>query len=139
VTLLNARRVLRSAEAERKRLSLNELLRRADRSWHGVKPGHPDWSHDSHSIALSEEIADEDLVLHIIVNAFWEPLDFELPVLDGRGDPWRRWIDTSLPSPEDIVPWPKSPAVAGHRYRVEARTVAVLFAETSGRPEGAPR
>ncbi len=38
------------------------------------------------------------------MNAFWEPLDFELPNPPDR-EPWRRWIDTSLDSPDDIISW----------------------------------
>ena len=46
----------------------------------------------------------DGLGLHLIMNAYWEPLDFELPHEADR-EPWRRWIDTSLDSPDDIVPW----------------------------------
>ena len=45
VTLLNARRRLRSTEIERQRISLNRLLRGANLTWHGVKVGQPDWAH----------------------------------------------------------------------------------------------
>jgi isoamylase len=37
------------------------------------------------------------------MNAYWERLDFELPRLDVDCVPWRRWIDTALESPNDIV------------------------------------
>ena len=66
---------------------------------------------------------------YLILNAYWEPLDFELPsVNSGDRDSWRRWIDTSLDSPHDIVPWQTAPSVPGHTYRAEARSVVVLFA-----------
>ena len=78
------------------------------------------------------EIRQEKLLLHLILNAFWEPLDFELPPLDkGDGNPWRRWIDTAQDTPDDIVPWEKAPAVPGRTYRAEARSVVVLY--THGR------
>ena len=38
-------------------------------------------------------------------NAYWEPLDFELPVLGAGADPWCRWIDTALDPPNDICDW----------------------------------
>ena len=41
-----------------------------------------------------------------------EPLDFELPKM-GAGAPWRRWIDTALDSPNDIVPWQTTQAIFG--------------------------
>ena len=42
-------------------------------------------------------------------------------------DPWHRWIDTALESPLDIVEWQKAPAISGDKYRVEARSVVMLF------------
>ena len=56
VTLLNARRVLRDPEPERRRVSLNQLLRGVNLAWHGVKLNQPDWSESSHSIAFTVEI-----------------------------------------------------------------------------------
>ena len=35
----------------------------------------------SHSFAISGELKNERLFAHIMFNAYWEPLDFELPVL----------------------------------------------------------
>jgi isoamylase len=127
VTLLIARRLLRDAEHERRRLSLNQMLRRAKISWHGVKLNQPDWSASSLAVAFTAEIPKEAFLFHLILNAFWEPLDFELP--DSRqGNPWRRWIDTALDSPNDIVEWQSSPEIAGTIYRAELRSVVVLFA-----------
>ncbi len=92
VQLLSARRLKRDAERERQRVSLNEMIRQAGCTWHGVKLGQPDWSDCSHSVAFSAVLEKEKLLMHVVVNAYWEALDFELPPLgDGRG-PWRRWI-----------------------------------------------
>ena len=64
----------------------------------------------------------------MILNAYWEALDFELPH-DGTDDQaWRRWIDTSLQSPEDIVAWRDAPSVEGGLYHSGPRSVVVLFA-----------
>jgi glycogen operon protein len=64
------------------------------------------------------------------MNAYWEPLEFELPPLDeAKGNPWRRWIDTALDSPRDIVPWQEAVSVYGQTYRAEARSIVVLFAD----------
>ena len=130
VTLLAARRLLRSVEPERQRESLSQLLRMAKKAWHGVKLNQPDWSPWSHSVALTAEVWRDKLLFHLILNAYWEPLDFELPPLDQEYGPlWRRWIDTSLDSPNDIVQWQVAPAVPGSTYRVEAHSVVVLFAD----------
>ncbi len=130
VTLLNARRILRAVEHERQRVSLNQLIQQARKTWHGVRLGQPDWSHDSHTIALEAEIRQEKLRVYLILNAYWEPLTFELPPVDvGVTGSWRRWIDTSLESPQDIVPWEMAPSLSGSSYEAAARTVVVLFTQ----------
>ncbi|HEY7116734.1 MAG TPA: hypothetical protein VH475_09120 [Tepidisphaeraceae bacterium] len=40
----------------------------------------------------------------------------------------RRWIDTFLDAPNDIVDWREAVAITGTTYRAEARSVALLFA-----------
>ncbi|HSF22790.1 MAG TPA: glycogen debranching protein GlgX, partial [Blastocatellia bacterium] len=139
VTLLNARRVLRDDDVERQRVSLNRLLREANKAWHGVKLGQPDWRDCSHSLALTAEIRRQELLVHLMLNAYWEPLEFELPpVRSGVNQPWRRWIDTSLESPEDISPRQASPPVPDHKYVVGARSVVVLYAELNSEINPAP-
>jgi glycogen operon protein len=97
-------------------------------AWHGVKLDQPDWSECSHSIAFTVEIRREKLLFHVILNAYWQPLDFELSRLDSpRENPWRRWIDTGLDSPHDIVEWETAEPVPGYVYWAAARSVVVLF------------
>jgi glycogen operon protein len=131
VTLLNSRRLLRDAEYERRRVSLNQLLGQAKTAWHGVKLNRPDWSPSSRSVAFTAEISREKLLIHLILNAYWEALDFELPPAGNGGEStWRRWIDTALDSPNDIVEWQSSASITGTSYRAEPRSVVVLFAGT---------
>jgi glycogen operon protein len=128
VSLLNARRLLRDVEHERQRMSLTQLIHRANKAWHGIKLHQPDWSPHSHSIAFTIELRNERLLTHFILNAYWEPLEFELPpVNNGAADVWYRWIDTALDSPHDIVPWETAPMIPGYTYRAEARSVVVLY------------
>jgi isoamylase len=127
--LLIARRRRRDPDAEQHRLSLNQLLARALKTWHGVKIGQPDWSSTSHSIALSAHLPNENVITHLILNAYWEPLEFELP--EGNHGPWKRWIDTTLDSPNDIVPWGDSTSVPGFKYVAGPRSVVVLHTEVS--------
>ncbi|HEX4570865.1 MAG TPA: glycogen debranching enzyme, partial [Dongiaceae bacterium] len=133
VTLLNAQRVLRGRTFERRRMSLNQLIRRASKAWHGVKLGQPDWSRDSHSLAF-EASGPMGLHIYAILNAYWEPLEFELPPVgaDGAG-PWHRWIDTSLDSPQDILPVAVAPGLSDHSYRAGGRSVVILFRDTAKR------
>jgi glycogen operon protein len=124
--LLIERRVERTFEHERQRISLTTMLEQATKAWHGVKLFQPDWGDHSHSVALGAELRREGLRFHLILNAYWEALDFELPGLEN-GKSWRRWIDTALDSPQDIVSWQTAPAVSGNTYRAEARSVVMLF------------
>jgi len=134
-TLLNSRRLLRALDQGQQSPSLNETLRDADKAWHGVKLWQPDWSNSSHSLAFSAEAPNKKLRVHLLLNAYWEPLEFELPPTGGEsGGPWLRWIDTTLDSPGDIVDWEKAPMVPGGTYRAGPRSVVVLFAR---KPDGA--
>ena len=78
-------------------------------------------------MALGAELRQEGLRFHLILNAYWEPLDFELPRLES-GD--RGGAGSTRPSirPDDIVPWQAAPAVPGDTYRARARSVVMLFA-----------
>ena len=132
VKLLAARRALRKMDSECPRRSLNQLLRGASKAWHGVKLHQPDWSEQSHSLAFSAEMPEENLSFHLMFNAYWETLEFELPAgMDTAGHPWRRWIDTSLESPDDIRDWPAAPVVTGQTYRAGPRSLVVLIAQGS--------
>src|SRR5262249_38055626 len=130
VSLLIDRRSMRDVEHERQRVSLTTLIEKATKGWHGVKINQPEWGDDSHSVALGFDLQRQGLRFHYFLNAFWEPLDFELPKLES-GASWRRWIDTALDSPQDIVAWELAPAVPGATYRVEGRSVAILIANRS--------
>jgi glycogen operon protein len=125
VKLLAARRLMRGVEYERQRLSLNQILRRATRAWHGVKLGQPDWSSSSHSLAFSADLPTHELTLHLILNGYWESLDFELPI-PTNGGLWRRWIDTALEPPQEIVEWQMAQPVLTHTYEAAPRSVVVL-------------
>jgi len=129
VRLLIQRRLLRDTGPELERKSLNQLIRESHKAWHGVKPHQPDWSDNSHSLAFSVEIAKERLLFYLILNAYWESLDFELPsVENGSGEPWRRWIDTTLDSPQDIVEWQTTSPILGKTYRAGPRSIVALLA-----------
>ena len=125
VTLLIDRRRLR--ETAHQRVSLNELIRNAKKAWHGVKLNQPDWGSDSHAIAFSAELQKENLTIFLILNAYWESLEFELPpARKGELGQWRRWIDTALDSPKDIVPWREALEIPGGSYNAGPRSVVML-------------
>jgi len=131
VRLLIQRRVFERDGSELQHESINQLIREATKAWHGVKRNQPDWSDNSHSVAFSAEIRRQNLFVYWILNAYWEPLDFELPLMDKDSrEPLRRWIDTSLDPPQDIVEWQSALPVSGDTYHARPRSVVVLFART---------
>ena len=81
--------------------NLLDLLANASLEWSGVGVGQPDFAESSRSVALTLRAGPG--ALHIIFNAYWEPLDFELPALDGTLDGWRRIVDTTLDAPDDLA------------------------------------
>jgi isoamylase len=129
LSLLIERRLLRDLEAELQSKTLHQVLQSATKAWHGVKLNQPDWGDDSHSFAFSAELPKENLLFHLIANAYWEPLGFELPPVNECQ--WRRWIDTSLDSPQDIVAWQSAQPVSGCNYLAGSRSVVVLYANTA--------
>jgi isoamylase len=122
--LLCHQRATRNAEYEQNRIGLTDMLRRATKAWHGTQANHPDWSDNSYAIAFSGEFKQQDLLIYFALNAYWEPQNFQLP--ESR-TPWRRWIDTGLKSPEDIVPWNDAPAIQDGHYQVMDRSVVWLY------------
>ena len=109
-------------------LSLNEILREADIQPHGVRLNEPDLSPESHSLAVTVRGRGRAALFHVMFNAYWEPLIFELPRLaPGVHESWRRWIDTYRDAPDDIYDG-LGPSVEDPSYTVQARSLVVLFA-----------
>ncbi|MBF2034327.1 MAG: glycogen debranching protein GlgX [Leptolyngbyaceae cyanobacterium T60_A2020_046] len=98
--------------------------------WHGVTLNKPDWSDYSHSLAftLHHPAAKEEL--HVMLNAYWEPLTFELPNPHPHTR-WHRIIDTARPAPEDMVLPSRSIEITMPTYTVDARSSVVLMALTA--------
>jgi isoamylase len=98
----------------------------ADITWHGVRLNSPDWGATSHSLAFELVHADDpDTHLYVAFNAYWEPLEFELPAAPAT----RRWAmaaDTAAPAPDDVPPVPRPLPDGTDSFTVGARSVAVL-------------
>jgi isoamylase len=139
VTLLNAFRQRRDVVADGAPMSLNELLRRAHIEWHGVALNRPDWADYSHSLALTLRSLRGRYLLHVMLNAYWETLTFELPPVPADSQQrWRRCIDTAQSSPDDISPWDLAPIVTQSTYVMQPRSIVLLALAlqtgTSARP-----
>ncbi len=95
--------------------------------WHGVRLGRPDWGPASHSLAFELRFPEKNEHLHVMLNAYWEPLDYQLPLLPP-GQCWQRVVDTYLPSPEDYAdPWVPLPENQ-RQYHVHPRSAVILTA-----------
>jgi glycogen operon protein len=108
-------------------LSLTELLRLARIEWHGTKLSSPDNGHDSRTLALL--VAGTREAIYVICNAYWEPLEFELPPTPFGTGSWRRILDTSLDSPDDFQELAAAPPVKEPTYKAQPRSCVLLAAE----------
>ena len=138
VKALNEFRQRRDVVAEERPPSLNQLLRRAHIEWHGVALNRPDWSDHSHSLAFTLRSLRGGFLLHGMLNAYWEPLTFELPPVPAGGQHrWRRCIDTALNSPDDVCRWEAAPVVPHTTYVVQRRSIVLLALALEASPGSA--
>ncbi|MBE9044088.1 glycogen debranching protein GlgX [Pleurocapsales cyanobacterium LEGE 10410] len=94
--------------------------------WHGQLLGKPDWSEDSHCLAFSLCHPDSGEHLHVILNAYWKPLKFELPVLK-LGNSWHQIVNTALPAPDDFADLSTAIKIQKDSCEVAARSSVVLM------------
>ncbi len=98
--------------------------------WHGVRPDQADFSPTSRFIAFTLEAFEtkerSDVPIYVACNAFWEPIQVELPEIEGKR--WYRVVDTSLAEGEDIVPDEQAVFLSELYYDIEPRSSIVLIA-----------
>jgi glycogen operon protein len=93
--------------------------------WHGTKLNSPGWQ-DPGGRALSVTLAGFSGAadVHIMLNMFWDSLDFELPIVLGRT--WLKAVDTASAPPLDAPDMGAEPPVFGNTCKVEGRSIVVL-------------
>ena len=97
----------------------------ADIAWHGTKLNSPGFDDpDARALACTIAGFDGGADLHVMMNMFWEPLDFEVPVVPGRS--WRVAIDTFAVAPEDLPAPGREAALPGSSCTVRERSMVVL-------------
>jgi isoamylase len=128
---LIAFRMMRDLPIERYGMTLSELLAQQLMEWHGTKLRAPDWGRDSHSLAGTLSFDEGRFFMHLMINAYWEPLAFEIPPLDAGFESWRRCLDTFLDAPDDICPWHDAVTIHTARYTVQPRAIAVLISKNA--------
>lgn len=97
-----------------------------DISWHGAQLNMPLWDdHEARILAFTlAGISDAEPDLHIVMNMSDQAATMELPIVTGRE--WCLAVDTSNPSPEDIIAPQNQHPVRTHYYPVNSRTVVVF-------------
>jgi len=88
-----------------------------DVAWHGTRLNKPGWN-DPNARCLAYTLGgfEGEPDLHVVLNMYWDALDFEVPIITGRR--WYRFIDTARPSPEDIVETARQVPIQGGEVRV---------------------
>ena len=119
-------------------LSLNRLLYQARVHWHGVRLNEADWGGDSHAVAATIESLSGRITYYLILNAFWEALDFELPHPMAGEAGWHRLMDTGLEGPQEICRWGEAALVNGPSYRAEPRSIVLLGSARQKGPGRSP-
>jgi glycogen operon protein len=94
--------------------------------WHGKELGKPDWSEDSHSLAFTLHHPQVHEQLHVMLNAYWQPLTFQLPALASARQ-WHRIVDTFLSSPKDFLNLATAVPITSENYLVQSRSSVVLM------------
>ena len=93
--------------------------------WHGTELNRPGFADpDARALACTIAGFDGDADLHVMMNMFWEPLTFEIPVNPQRG--WRVVLDTSTRDTGD----PDGTGDIGGRWRTIADRSIVVLAST---------
>jgi isoamylase len=129
-------RFVRMLIALRKRhpaLRRRRFVEAADVKWHGQLPNLPDWSPASRTLALTLNGRltgrEPDRDFYLAFTSWHKPTPFLVPP-SAQGKPWRRLIDTGLPSPDDIVGDGEGPLVpAGKKYALAPYSMLVLMSE----------
>ena len=112
-------------------ITLDELLHHSSIVWHGLKLNQPDWSENSHTLSLTAKSYEGHFMTHLMINAYWKPLDFETPPTpDNTTGKWKRIIDTYLDSPDDIHDWHDAQVINKNIYNVQARSIVIFLLRT---------
>ncbi len=105
--------------------------------WHGVEPSRPDFGPGSRALAFAldgrrtDRPAMVDRDIYVAVNASPEPMEFRIPAAPS-GRPWRRAVDTALPSPDDIIEEDRRPPVpVPGTYTVRGHAMLILISEAN--------
>ncbi|UPW18617.1 glycogen debranching protein GlgX [Agarivorans sp. TSD2052] len=110
---------------EKIHLSLSDVIHDANIEWHGVKQGQPDWSEESHSIAVTFLDPYSKDRMYMVFNSYWEELEFEAPMIEGH---WFTLVNTAAKPPADVYDFKTAPMLETTSVKVAARSVMIFVA-----------
>jgi glycogen operon protein len=94
--------------------------------WHGTKLGQPDWSAHSHALAFTMFHPAAAEKVHMMINAYWEQLEFEVPS-PSEGRRWVQVVNTGHEAPDDFHEPGQAPAFEQQVSTLLPRSVSVLM------------
>ena len=98
---------------------------REDVTWYG-SDGQVETEPESRCLAyLLKGASFYDNDLYVMINSHWKAHNFTIP--SGMTLKWHRLVDTSQPSPDDIMEPGNEPLLEKAGYNVRARSVVVLI------------
>jgi len=105
-----------------------------DISWYNEKGANPDWDKTGYGLALqifgrkADVLRDkDDNDFYIMFNSGLEQITFTIPSVTGQKS-WLRVVDTSLSSPNDILPDGKAVKLTTpNKYKVNASSLVILI------------
>jgi glycogen operon protein len=99
-----------------------------DVTFYGCKVFHPGWD-DPTSKVLSATFGakSNDTDIHMMANMTGDNLQFQMPKIAGKK--WFRFVDTSLPSPEDIAEFGQEIEIEGEEYLVNNHSVVIMISK----------
>jgi glycogen operon protein len=99
-----------------------------DISWHGTRLNSPGWSDaDARALAFTLGGFDGDPDMHVMMNMYWDNLEFDIPVIPGTK--WYKKIDTSEQSPCDVADQGSEKLCSGNTLKISGRSIVVLVSK----------
>lgn len=99
-----------------------------DISWHGTRLNSPGWNDaDARALAFTLGGFDGDPDMHVMMNMYWDKLEFDIPVIPGNK--WYKKIDTSEQSPCDVADQGSEKLCSGNTLKISGRSIVVLVSK----------
>ncbi|MEI7475480.1 MAG: glycogen debranching protein GlgX [bacterium] len=93
-----------------------------DINWHGTMLNNIDWdNYFSHALSFTVAGFNGDSDIHVMMNMYWEPLSFEIPVIPQRQ--WYKVADTSENKVGNEI------LITGSNYTLNDRSIAIFISK----------